>query len=134
MAMTYLCDTNVLLEIVLKRQEALSCAKFISDHYRSIALTDFGLFSFCIHVERHRQELSGFSFIQDLFRSGVEILPTEPWQAIQMLFDKTLTRLDYDDFIQYQAAKKRKLTLVTLDKDFFKHKLDILVLRPDQVK
>jgi predicted nucleic acid-binding protein len=99
-----------------------------------IAVTDFGLFSLCIHIEKHHQESLGFAFIQDLLQSGVRIIPTEPLKAIQVLFEKTLTTFDYDDFVQYRAAKENKLILVSLDQDFFKKKLDIPVLRPSQVR
>ncbi len=132
--MKYLCDTNVFLEILLKRGEMFSCSEFVNGHCSEIALTDFGLFSFCIQAERHHHESIGMTFMQNLFQSGVQIISTEPMRALHVLFEKTFTTLDYDDFIQYRAAKENHLILISLDHDFFKTKLDIRVLRPDQVK
>ena len=134
MGQKYLCDTNVFLEILLQRGERISCSEFMNQHLKEIAVTDFGLFSFCIQAERHRCESAGFSFIHDLFQSGIQIISTEPLKAIQSLFEKTLTSFDYDDYIQYRIAKEHHLALVTLDKDFFKKKLDIRVLRPHEVQ
>ena len=129
----YLCDTNVFLEILLQRGDRVSCSEFMNQHLKEIAVTDFGLFSLCIQAERHHCESAGFAFIHDLFQSGIQVISTEPLKAIQALFKKTLTSFDYDDYIQYLAAEEHGLTLVTLDKDFFKKKLDIRVLRPDQL-
>lgn len=134
MLMKYLCDTNILIEVFLARAHALSCSDFLNRKAHEIALTNYAVFSFCIIAERQRKEKEGFTFINTILQSRITVISVSPSQAVESLFAKMFTRFDYDDFTQYRSAKENKLILVSLDKDFFQHKLDIPILRPDQVK
>ena len=117
----YLLDTNIFLEILLEQKKMPECLELIG----SLNLDQEGwVTSFAIHsIEaildgRNRR---------DLIESFLLFLITHPHlhHYVTTLeeeheISKSLSKggLDFDDSLQYYVAKKKDLTLVTLDKDF----------------
>lgn len=134
MLMKYLCDTNVLLEIVLKRRYTLSCSNFVSSHRKEISITSHAFFSFCIVSEKFQQEQSALELLTYLLEEGMKVIAIPYQDGFSALREKDLMNLDFDDYIQYRAAKDNQLMLVTLDRDLLSRKFAIPVLRPAQVR
>jgi predicted nucleic acid-binding protein len=134
MKRVYLIDTNILIQIARKREHEKACREFLENNIDKTALTSFSLSTFCLKAEYFKQEELFYEFIQELIIKGLDILPVNRQKAISSLIEKQKFSLTYDDYIQYQASKEYNLTLVTLDKDFTKKKLDITIKRPDQIK
>jgi uncharacterized protein len=128
-----LADTNILLQVLREREKAKICADFLEKYSRKSAISSFSLSSFCIRSELFKQEEQAHNLISELFKSGLTVIQTESILSLQALIQKKAFGLSYDDYIQYFTAKENNLTLVTLDKDFTKKKLDITVKKPDQV-
>jgi len=122
----FLLDTNILLEIILSQAKSAVCKKFIRSNIGQIYVSDFSLYSVGIYLFRRNKEkqfpkvlriISGISSRTSLKDSELTGL-----SSVKINF-----HLDFDDAYQYQVAKEKKLTLVTLDNDFKKVK-DIKVI------
>ena len=131
--MRYLCDTNILLEILHDRTHAQSCVDFLNLYCGETLMTDFSLFSLFLKAEHYGIESITHGMIIDCFEEGMRVIATKPSTALNILITKKLSGLDYDDHLQYSAAKENNLTLITLDSDFFNAQLDIPVQRPNGV-
>lgn len=132
--MKYLCDTNILLQVVRGREHAKICAKFLNRNRTEIAITDFTLFSYSLVLEAKGQEQAAHQFLSFLFDAGMSLIQTPRYNALHGLLKKKAMKFDYDDYLQYQAAKDHGLTIVTLDKDFLSNTaLDIHVLSPQDI-
>lgn len=131
--MKYLCDMNIAMQILRRRLYSGQCERFFYEHIHETAITDFSLFSFCIRASQFGIELPAEELMTSLLQRGLRVLTTEPVTSLSILAGKVSSPLDFDDYLQYRVAKDHHLALVTLDKDFFRKKLDIRVLRPDQV-
>lgn len=131
----YLFDTNIFLEILLDQEKAGLCRASLEgvNEQRRGWVTSFSLHAIEVILERAgrleivRRFLTDLS--QDRLFSRYETT-TEEELEIARLAPKL--SLDFDDTLQYYVAKKRNLSLVTLDRDFRRIK-DIPVLAPGEV-
>lgn len=132
----YLFDTNIFLELLLDQPQALPCQRALGlpdeDHQGWVT-------SFSLHAIEslmgHGKLVSKLSiFLSALaYHPFLHVYSTtlEEEQVVTHLIKEI--RLDFDDTLQYFVAKKKKLTLITLDKDF-KRVRDIAIIHPSNLK
>lgn len=131
----YLLDTNIFLEILLDQKESSICLKVLE-------LLDANSPGFISHFSLHAIEaITGRSgrftllskFLQSLNQNPfLDCLTTTIDEDIEITRLAPRVGLDFDDTMQYYLARKRNLTLVSLDRDFVKIK-DINVKSPRQM-
>lgn len=132
--MRYLCDTNILFQILRKRTYEKECLGFLSRHMAESAVTDFSVFSLCIRAVQRNDIDVTYRLLIGLLDDGFSILKTSNPEALAFLLEAKSYRFTYDDAVQVGMAKKHGLTLITLDQALLNAKLDIPILRPNQVK
>lgn len=130
----YLIDTNIFLEELLGQPHAEACDRFLSSLGESSPgwVSSFSLHA--IEVILDRKGLRGplGTFLQ--FISGhpfIHVYATTVLEEREITQVAPRLRLDFDDALQYYMARKEKLNLVTLDRDFSRIQ-DISVLSPDR--
>lgn len=119
----YLFDTNIFLEILLNQEEAQSCQTALTktSQIQSGWLTTFSLHAIEAIVSRTKQ----YKVLEE-FLSALDLHPhlfcyaTTIEEELEAAHLAPSLRLDFDDALQYYVAHKKKLTLVTLDRDFSK--------------
>lgn len=120
----YLIDTNIFLELLLLRKGKDNCRKFLeeveSGRTKAI-LTDFSLHSILLIMEKFGKlgEMKSFLLIISGYK-GLEIYHTTLEDEIGALEICAKFKLDFDDAIQFYAAKKNNAAIVSYDKDFDK--------------
>ena len=120
----YLIDTNIFLEVLLKRQHSPFCKDFL----RKIASGQItGLFtSFSLHtIEIHMINAGLFKelnlFLESLLEyAGLRIYHTSVNDEIGILKAMESEGLTFDDATQFYVAKKFAAPIVSLDSDFDK--------------
>ena len=131
----YLFDTNIFLEILLDQSEAGACEAAVSvlNEDSPCWVTSFSLHAIeaILSSRGFEEELQTFleKVMGSAFISRYDTTTEE--EAKINLLSRTL-KLDFDDALQYYVAKKEKLTLVTLDRDFDKIS-DVKILRPQDL-
>ncbi|MEE9429574.1 MAG: PIN domain-containing protein [Melioribacteraceae bacterium] len=121
MALVYLLDTNIFLEILLKQEKSDICKTFITSHSDQIFISDFSLHSIGIILFRHKSHDIFNDFIRDMI-SKIRILNLPSSEYGKLFHSSTKYKLDFDDFYQYIIAKQYDLQIVTMDSDFKKIK------------
>ncbi len=128
MAIVYLLDTNIFLEILLNQKKSADSKKFLRSNLTKVYISDFSLHSIGVILFRHKKIDVFNSFVEDLI-SKVQVLNLPNSEYIQMTSSSKTLKLDFDDLYQYQIAKYFDLKIVTLDKDFKKVKdLDVIFI------
>ena len=115
--MTYLVDTNILIEILFEQKEGSKCEQFLNNHIDHLFLSDFSLHSIGVILFRNQREELFEEFCNDVLPEiSILSLPKGVYSEITSLVEKL--NLDFDDAYQVLVAKEFDLKIVTLDKDF----------------
>ena len=134
----YLFDTNIFLEILLGQEKADICHKALEvlSEEKPGWISSFSLHAIEAILgssgKRERAE------ILPIFLESLREHPYLSWYATTIEEELEVARLapqvklDFDDTLQYYVAKKKKLSLVTLDGDFKKVK-DIAIISPKEM-
>ena len=124
----FLVDTNVFLEILLRRDKKEDCKKFLNDNIGNLSITDFSLHSIGVILFRYGKEEVFQKFVEDIMPNIKLIsLPMEQYKEVVNV--RKSLNLDFDDAYQYSVAKYYGLKVVTMDRDFERIKdLEILFL------
>lgn len=133
----YLIDTNVFLEVLLSQDNAKSCLLFLEKinkgKIRAI-VTNFSLFSISIVASRRKVSTSNFEIFFDLISQieNLEVLNIPFVALIEIYKIAQNGKLDFDDSVQFYAAKNLDIPIVTLDSDF--KKAGIKAVSPNLVR
>lgn len=119
MAIKYLIDTNVFLEILLNQEKKELCKKCLTDRFGEIAISDFSLHSVGMILFRNKKFELFNSFVNDVL-SQIEILTLRNKQYLEISQIAKKFNLDFDDAYQVTIASVRNLIIITMDKDFEK--------------
>jgi len=113
----FLVDTNVFLEILLRKKKKEVCKKFLNNNIGNLNITDFSLHSIGIILIRYGKDDIFQKFVGDVIPSvKVLSLPMELYREVVNVRKSLI--LDFDDAYQYNVAKHYGLKVVTMDKDF----------------
>ena len=124
----FLVDTNVFLEILLKRDKKEDCKKFLNDNIGNLSITDFSLHSVGVILFRYGKEEVFRKFVEDIM-PNIKLLSLPMEQYKEVVNVRKSLNLDFDDAYQYSVAKYYGLKVVTMDRDFERIKdLEILFL------
>jgi predicted nucleic acid-binding protein len=113
----FLVDTNIFLEILLKREKKESCKKFLDNNIENLNITDFSLHSVGVILFRHDKEDIFRKFVEDVM-PNTKLLSLPIGQYEGVINAGSNLNLDFDDAYQYSVAKYYGLRLATMDKDF----------------
>ncbi len=113
----FLVDTNVFLEILLRRDKKESCKKFLDNNIGNLNITDFSLHSIGVILFRHDKEDVFRKFVEDVV-PNTKLLSLPIGQYGEVINAGRNLNLDFDDAYQYSTAKYYGLRLATMDKDF----------------
>jgi predicted nucleic acid-binding protein len=117
MAIKFLADTNIFLEILLLGNKAEACKSFLARNYGRIHISDFSLHSVGVILFRMRQETIFKAFFEDV-SDNTQILSLGKEGYLRLPEIRQRFNLDFDDSYQFQVAKDYDLSIVTMDKDF----------------
>lgn len=117
MALMYLVDTNIFLEILLAQDRNVDCKEFLKTHSAKIALSDFTLHSIGVILFKQKQSHSFQQFIKDMLPK-ITLLSLPKAHYNQVIEAKNAFNLDFDDAYQYAVCHAFNLSLLTMDKDF----------------
>ncbi len=124
----FLVDTNIFLEILLGQDKKKDCKKYLDNNIGKLNITDFSLHSIGVILFRYGKEDIFQKFIEDVI-PAVKILSLPVEQYREVVGDRRILNLDFDDAYQYSVAKYYGLKVVTMDKDFERVKdVEILFL------
>lgn len=123
--MTFLVDTNVFLEILLRRAKKDNCKRFLDENIGELNITDFSLHSIGVILFRYQKRELFNEFIKDAI-PRVDLLSLPLGNYSDLMEANENPGLDFDDAYQYCVARHYGLDIATLDKDFEKVK-DIVV-------
>ena len=124
----FLVDTNVFLEILLKRDKKEDCKKFLNDNIGNLSVTDFSLHSIGVILFRYGKEEVFQKFVEDIM-PNIKLLSLPMEQYKEVVNVRKSLNLDFDDAYQYSVAKYYGLKVVTMDRDFERiEDLEILFL------
>ena len=129
MAIKYLIDTNVFLEILLDQEKKEICKHYLKSKFGNLAISDFSLHSIGVILFRIKRFEIYDSFIKDVIPQ-IEVLSVQKINYSQISNIANQFNLDFDDAFQVVVAKTGNLTIATMDKDFEKvshlYKIDFL--------
>jgi len=111
---TFLVDSNIFLEVLLKQERAQECLIFLAElsvQDVCVALTTFSLHSIALHLEKRGHRAQYRKFLHDCIASDFT-------DEAEVLKTCDAFKLDFDDAHQYWAAKKLGASLVSYDADF----------------
>jgi len=113
----FLVDTNVFLEILLKRDKKEDCKKFLDSNIGNLNITDFSLHSIGVILFRYHKEDIFWKFVEDVV-PNTNLLSLPIGQYGEVINAARNLNLNFDDAYQYSTAKYYRLKLATMDKDF----------------
>ncbi len=119
MAMKYLIDTNIILEILLQQEKAEKCKTFLFENFNDCSISDFSLHSIGVLLFRFKKSLVFNQFIFELAEK-LSVLSVSVERLGFLSHWNALYNLDFDDAYQADIAEENNLVLITLDKDFKK--------------
>jgi len=119
MALMYLLDTNIFLEILLKQERSEDCKGFLHTNTDKIFISDFSLHSIGVILFRHNKQNIFEDFLNDVL-TKIRILNLPAAEYLPMMKSSKENELDFDDLYQYAIAKYYDLQIVTMDSDFKK--------------
>lgn len=116
----YLLDTNIILEFLLDQERAADVERLIREtEAGDLHLTEFTLYSLGIVLMRRKRHDVFLEVLNDLLvRRRVRLIRLVVSDMKAVANASKTYALDFDDAYQYVAAEKRKLVLVSFDKDF----------------
>jgi predicted nucleic acid-binding protein len=126
MAVNYLVDTNIFLEILLGQPNKERCKQFLQENSGQCGLSDFSLHSIGVITFRGRRAPAYRAFLQDTL-PGLALLHLDKPGYPAVLHAHEHFGLDFDDAYQFVMVRNHGLTLVTQDRDFERVKRAISV-------
>lgn len=126
MAVNYLVDTNIFLEILLGQPNKEDCKQFLRENSGQCGLSDFSLHSIGVITLRGRRPQAYRAFLHDVL-PGVALLHLDKQAYPSVLHAHERLSLDFDDAYQFCLAQRHGVTLVTQDRDFVQVKQEIPV-------
>jgi predicted nucleic acid-binding protein len=126
MAMSFLVDTNVFLEILLDQSGRAKCEQFLQQNSGTLAIADFSLHSIGMIALRHRQIKLFSDFLADSL-PNLELLHLDRIGFPAVVHAAQLFNLDFDDAYQFTIAKAHGLSIATQDQHFTRVKNEIEV-------
>ena len=114
----YLLDTNILLELLLKRHKYKEAFLRLTPQ-ESLKISDFSLYSMGIVLFGRKMHGLFSKVVNDLLINGgigILRLGAEDMDKISRISSKF--NLDYDGAYQYAVAEKHNLIIVSLDRHF----------------
>jgi len=119
MALKYLIDTNIFLEILLNQEKKEQCKWFLSENTGKFYISDFSLHSIGVICFRYKRYELFQHFIDEVLPfTEILNLPSEDYCLLENI--RSGFSLDFDDSYQLLIARTFELQLVTLDNDFKK--------------
>lgn len=127
MAITYLIDTNIFLEILLEQDKKEECKNFLKTEINNFYISDFSLHSIGVILFRMKKEDIFLKFLDDIIaQTTIITLSSDLYKNLPKT--RKLMALDFDDLYQYEVAKEYNVKIVTLDEDFKKVSSDTEVI------
>ncbi len=118
---SYLIDSNVFLEALLKQQNSSIAYAFLQQiQPNQIFISKFSLYSIAI-ILNNRNLSDQFVLFAKNYAANINIIELDINELAE-ISQNTMkkTGLDFDDSYQYLCTKKYDLELVSFDKDFDK--------------
>ena len=116
--MKFLIDANVWFELLHDRAGKEDVMKMLAAAPRRLlATTDFAIHTVGVVVAKKQAQVFA-TFLEDLIRNEVGVVHLSPTAYRQVIESMRLLKLDFDDAIQYVAAERDDLMIVSLDADF----------------
>jgi uncharacterized protein len=126
MAINYLIDTNIFLEILLNQEKKELCKDYLNSKFGQIVISDFSLHSIGVILFKNKRFEIYSSFINDVLpRIKIITLPKENYPQVRTVAEQF--NLDFDDAYQVTVAEGFKLIITTMDSDFEKVKQSLKV-------
>ena len=100
----FLADTNVFLEILLRRDKRENCKKFLEENIGNLHITDFSLHSIGVILFRYGKQEVFRKFIKDIILN-VQLLSYPLERYTEIVNVRNALGLDFDDAYQYGVAK-----------------------------
>lgn len=119
MAIKYLIDTNIFLEILLNQEKKELCKLYLNNKFGNMAISDFSLHSIGVILFRNKKFEIYNSFVNDVLLK-IEVLSIQRINYSEITNIANKFKLDFDDAYQVKVAENRNLTIATMDKDFEK--------------
>ena len=118
--MSYLIDSNVWLELLLRQKHADEVRQFLEKvQLDEIYRTEFTLYSIGIITSRLKKEEVFAAFLSDLLEeTGIKRIALSLADLQDLLSTMREQDLDFDDAYQYEVARRFGLTLISFDSDF----------------
>ncbi len=116
----YLLDTNIFLEILLKREKSKAAKHiFISNPPTDLFITDFSLHSIGIFLfQRNKHEVYE-RFVDDIvIKTEIGVVGLDPEDVPVLSSVSKRFNLDFDDAYQYAVAVIHGLDIMSFDADF----------------
>lgn len=132
----YLIDSNIFLELLLDRKQADECEELL-DAIKNTALsaicTQFSVHSICIYMVKEKKNKEAKNFLNYVLSlANLEVISTSTEDAVKIMEVIETTGLDFDDALQYYAAKETLChAIITFDSDF--KKTDVKTFTPKEV-
>ena len=80
MALKYLIDTNIILEILLQQEKSEKCKEFLSQNFSECAISDFSLHSIGVLLFRFKKPTVYNSFIFEFAEKLMVLsIPLKGW-------------------------------------------------------
>ena len=126
MAMSFLVDTNVFLEILLNQPGRAKCEQFLQQNTGALAIADFSLHSIGVIMLRRQQAGLFADFLNDSL-PNLELLHLDRigYPAVARAAEDF--GLDFDDAYQFTVAKAHGLAIATQDQHFARVKNEVEV-------
>src|SRR5260221_9405863 len=126
MAMMFLADTNIFLEILLNQPGRAKCEQFLQQNINALAIADFSLHSIGVIALRRQQAKLFADFLNDSL-PNLELLHLDRIGYPAVARAAQIFSLDFDDAYQFTVAKAHGLAIVTQDQHFVRVKNEIEV-------
>jgi predicted nucleic acid-binding protein len=126
MAMSFLVDTNVFLEILLNQPGRAKCEQFLQQNTGALAIADFSLHSIGVIALRRQQAKLFADFLNDSL-PNLELLHLDRIGYPAVARAAEVFGLDFDDAYQFTVAKAHGLAIATQDQHFARVKNEVEV-------
>ncbi len=117
--MSYLIDTNIFLEILLRQSKKEICKTFLQQNVGKFYISDFSFHSIGVILLRYGKSNVFAEFVRDVLPAA-EIISLPASLYSNLIGINQERQLDFDDAYQFAVAKTNQLQIVTMDRDFMK--------------
>ena len=117
MAVGFLVDTNIFLEILLLQNKKEECKSFLQSSSQPLFISDFSLHSIGVILFNQDKQNIYTSFCEDVFRK-IRICTLSHQQYYTLEKISADYQLDFDDSYQLLLAKTHDYKIITMDQDF----------------